>query len=399
MAPEEPLFLLAAHLDLTVLPPTPQRLRELIESFARWGYGALYIEWGELFPWSLDERFRGTGFYSEELVAGLQREAAARGLELASVFPSPRSLGFVARIAAYRHLFSWQGGRSVLDLDSQAGRRFFEELVDDYLLLLPESQGVLLDLRSEVDSESQLGFMAKAFGERGVGVVAPAVGGRAWPGPPEASLLAGAESLAASPDTALDAGVLLARTRVAGERERALRLLGREKRRDEGRGRLPRLLLSFQEPPPGRGRRPALFDSVELALGVAQSLAEGGGDGEAAGRPPVAAEELEARIEESWGYIRGIRELLVEEAVAVQPSPPRAGELQALRGRLEAVRMQAGRLASLLAERFAERVDPPSLAGAIEALLLPLREESLLLEPRIALAAKRAGVPSAGETA
>jgi len=52
------------QLDLTGVPPTAERLLELLELFAAARYNVVLVQWEDSFPWTVDERFRSPTAYS-----------------------------------------------------------------------------------------------------------------------------------------------------------------------------------------------------------------------------------------------------------------------------------------------------------------------------------------------
>lgn len=410
---------LSIHLNLKTLRPTSERLRELVALFGEWGYTALYIEWGGGFPWTTDERFRGEGAYSEELVVGLKREAASRGIALNAVFPSPSSLDFAARIPAYHHLFRWEHSRPFLDLLSPAGRKFHGDLVEDFLALVPEPGEVMIDYPGGASTSKELGSLAEPFHERRVSVTlrfqerAEATGKRIE----ELSSLfdrfvipvVGSPAKTASH---LPADRVIRGARMFVERERSVvtKLLTAARRSsgDSSGQQLPPYLLSFQ-PPVASGRDDvrtgALQGSVELALmdirsfarrvfgasqagsaavetgpgasGLAHSAADAVGDTTGA---LVLAGKLEENLESGWRCARAIREHLAEHSPTESCDPAFLHMMMAL---LDDRREEAQHLAGTLYERLSQKIDARALDRRLRAVIFPLFEEYHVLLPRV----------------
>lgn len=70
------------HLDLKGVPPTPQRLLSLLKVIAAARYNALLVEWEDMFPWTVDVRFRCETAYTPEQVADFACAASDLGLEI-----------------------------------------------------------------------------------------------------------------------------------------------------------------------------------------------------------------------------------------------------------------------------------------------------------------------------
>lgn len=87
----------AVHLDLKGLPPTPQRLLSLVDFFADCRFNAILVEWEDMFPWHVDQRFRGPGAYSDRQVRDFADKARDRNIEL---IPLVQCLGHMETVLA-----------------------------------------------------------------------------------------------------------------------------------------------------------------------------------------------------------------------------------------------------------------------------------------------------------
>lgn len=88
---ENPLVALrGVHLDLKGLPPTPNRLLQLLDLFAAARFNVVLVEWEDSFPWECDRRFRSETAYSPSDVDRFHRRARDVGLQ---VIPLVQSLG------------------------------------------------------------------------------------------------------------------------------------------------------------------------------------------------------------------------------------------------------------------------------------------------------------------
>ncbi len=72
---------LGAYIDVSLMPPRPERLSEIGEYLASLKFDAVFIEWGTLFPWEFDDRVRGEWCFSEDTVVGLHRELTRKKIE------------------------------------------------------------------------------------------------------------------------------------------------------------------------------------------------------------------------------------------------------------------------------------------------------------------------------
>lgn len=400
---------LSIFLNLATLRPVPERLRRLVAAFGSWGYDGLCIEWDDAFPWATDERFRGAASYREELVAGLYQEAAGRGLELDAVFPSTDSFGFAARMPVYRHLFRWDGPAPRLDLGSPAGRKFYADLVEDFITLVPEAGMVVLDHSRSSASAEDLRFAAELFGKRRLGLRLPSEIAQHSPGLPLRELAPIFETLFIPPGMPFDTtpfGRVIYTIRAFGEPERKAsmglldEMVSGTDRPDTAAG----LLLSFQR----RRNEPAaqiLGDSIELVLERVRAFGEeaGGRRGrEAAARRKereYAATEasdlqndllgargasiagrLEVTLASGWSCVRQIRELLAEERSWERDD---ATGVPVTMERLQEIRMEAQHLAGDLFAELGSKIDPDMLRRRLDAALFPLSEEYHMLVPHV----------------
>ena len=53
------------HLDLKGVPPTAERLLSLLDLLAAARFNAVLVEWEDMFPWTVDERFRCETAYTK----------------------------------------------------------------------------------------------------------------------------------------------------------------------------------------------------------------------------------------------------------------------------------------------------------------------------------------------
>ncbi len=128
------------HFDLKGTPPTPRRLIGLLDVIKAAGYNALLVEWEDMFPWTVDERFRSETAYSDRQVAKFTAEAAARGLE---VIPLVQSLGHMETplsLPEYARLREIEWRSDSLNPLAPGASDLVISMVDDVLRLLPETR-------------------------------------------------------------------------------------------------------------------------------------------------------------------------------------------------------------------------------------------------------------------
>lgn len=125
------------HLDLKGLPPTFDRLIELLDLFAAARYNLLLVEWEDMFPWTVDERFRCETAYTPQQVQAFAAAAGDRGLE---VMPLVQCLGHMETplsLAKYAPLREVADDAGVLNPLADGARALVEVMVDDVLALTP----------------------------------------------------------------------------------------------------------------------------------------------------------------------------------------------------------------------------------------------------------------------
>lgn len=132
------------HLDLKGLPPTPERLVELLNVFAAARYNVVLVEWEDSFPWTVDERFRSHTAYTPEDVALFCKAAADLRLEL---IPLVQCLGHMETplsVPGYEHLREVPDNESGLNPLAPGARELIQNMVDDVLRLMPGTSHIHL---------------------------------------------------------------------------------------------------------------------------------------------------------------------------------------------------------------------------------------------------------------
>ncbi|MCC7409477.1 MAG: family 20 glycosylhydrolase [Phycisphaeraceae bacterium] len=125
------------HLDLKGVPPTFERMLDLLGLIAAARHNAVLIEWEDMFPWTVDLRFRCETAYSSEQVTAIHARARELGIE---VIPLVQSLGHVETplsLPEYAHLREVPDKPDVLNPLAPGARELIEKMVDDVLALSP----------------------------------------------------------------------------------------------------------------------------------------------------------------------------------------------------------------------------------------------------------------------
>jgi len=126
------------HLDLKGFPPELDRLIELLDVIAAARYNVLLVEWEDMFPWTVDIRFRGETAYSPEQVKRFHEEAFARGLE---IIPLVQCLGHMETplsVPGYESLREVSDRADVLNVLAPGAGDLIARMVDDVLTLCPD---------------------------------------------------------------------------------------------------------------------------------------------------------------------------------------------------------------------------------------------------------------------
>jgi len=125
------------HLDLKGVPPTAERLLSLLDLLAAARFNAVLVEWEDMFPWTVDERFRCETAYTKEEVQAFAKKAEQLGIE---VIPLVQCLGHMEtplkfpEYAALREVPDEVGGLNPL---APGARDLIRRMIDDVLALLP----------------------------------------------------------------------------------------------------------------------------------------------------------------------------------------------------------------------------------------------------------------------
>jgi glycosyl hydrolase family 20 len=125
------------HLDLKGLPPTDNRLIELLGVFKHAGYNAVLVEWEDAFPWTIDKRFRSPTAYSPDTVRRFVDHAAQLNLDL---IPLVQCLGHMEtplNLPEYAHLREVPDSCSDLNPLAKGARQLIQSMIDDVLNLMP----------------------------------------------------------------------------------------------------------------------------------------------------------------------------------------------------------------------------------------------------------------------
>jgi hypothetical protein len=162
---------------LDEFPPSPQRLVELLGMVRRIGFTSIFVEWGDSFPWSLDERFSGRHTYPPDAVQAIEEKCRDLGVTLVPVFPILGGMQRFLSIPAYSHLRAEEDDVGLLDYTNPGAHKFLEDLLDDMLALIPSTSIVLIpdtgievtgEATSQTGSQRHLRRLASVLHDRGI---------------------------------------------------------------------------------------------------------------------------------------------------------------------------------------------------------------------------------------
>ena len=136
-SPVPALKIRGVHLDLKGVPPTHERLLRLLEVFAAARFNVVLVEWEDMFPWRVDERFRCETAYTPQQIGDIAVAAAALKIE---IIPLVQCLGHMETplsVPGYEHLREVPHRSDVLNPLAPGARELVEHMVEDVLALLP----------------------------------------------------------------------------------------------------------------------------------------------------------------------------------------------------------------------------------------------------------------------
>jgi len=128
----------AIHLDLKGLPPSPTRLMRLLEVIAEARYNALLVEWEDMFPWTVDPRFRSVTAYSDEVIDEFHLKARALNLEIIPLVQCLGHMEMPLAIEEYAALREIPDRFGVLNPLASGAGLLVSDMIDDVLARTPD---------------------------------------------------------------------------------------------------------------------------------------------------------------------------------------------------------------------------------------------------------------------
>ncbi len=126
------------HLDLKGVPPTFERLLELLKVIAAGRYNLLLVEWEDMFPWTVDRRFRSPTAYTPEQIKRFAAAAADLNLEIVPLVQCLGHMETVLSVGDYAHLREVPERSDVLNPLAEGASQLICRMVDDVIALLPD---------------------------------------------------------------------------------------------------------------------------------------------------------------------------------------------------------------------------------------------------------------------
>ena len=126
------------HMHLTGLPPTPDRFVQLLKIFAAARYNCVVIEWEDMFPWTIEKKFRSSFAYTPDDIRRFCKAAKELNLEL---IPEVQCLGHMETplsTPGYEHLREVANNSSGINPLNPKSRELIQGMVNDVLKLMPD---------------------------------------------------------------------------------------------------------------------------------------------------------------------------------------------------------------------------------------------------------------------
>ena len=189
-------------IDLSFAPPHAERLSRIIPALAAYGVGELVVDWESVFPWTIDDRMRGPGSFSEEAVAGVCEVAHRSGVSLIPRLARGGLIGALDRVPPFAHLSELARDPASRREYAAAGVRMAERVWDDLRSIGGEPPLVILGISESSPDSSALyrELVSEPVAERissdGVSVHVEDEPPLRWDGPIETAIAATADPAA-----------------------------------------------------------------------------------------------------------------------------------------------------------------------------------------------------------
>jgi len=106
-------------------------LLEIVSLLAALRLNMTVLHWGELFPWSFEERLRSPYAYPEQVISGFYSRLREEGIEAYTLVPGPDYFGFILRLKSFAYLRRGKDTIDALDIRMPGARQLVYEMIDD----------------------------------------------------------------------------------------------------------------------------------------------------------------------------------------------------------------------------------------------------------------------------
>lgn len=125
-------------IDLTILPPTPERLARHLKMFREADFSTVVIDWGGMFPWTCAEGIHAPWGYDEHMV---DRISETSEIDLVPVLPLRTRADFILSLPEFSSM-RHREYPGFIDTAAPGVLKLFEELIEDLMSLLPRTRRV-----------------------------------------------------------------------------------------------------------------------------------------------------------------------------------------------------------------------------------------------------------------
>ncbi len=122
-------------LDLRGIAPTAERLVDFISTIPTAVGPTLVTRWGDLFPWSFDERLRSSSSYPEEVIDAMCKVGARAGAELIPAADVVTGLNELCHTAPYRRVATFLHDAVSFSSNARGAIALATEVVQDLIAL------------------------------------------------------------------------------------------------------------------------------------------------------------------------------------------------------------------------------------------------------------------------
>lgn len=125
----------AVHLDLKGVPPTFERLIDLLDIFKVGGYNAVLVEWEDMFSWTIDERFQSETAYSAKQIKKFHQVAKTKGFEIIPLIQCLGHLETFLKFDDYSCLREVENKTDCINPLADGAAELISKIIDDVLSL------------------------------------------------------------------------------------------------------------------------------------------------------------------------------------------------------------------------------------------------------------------------